>query len=109
MGAGVQCALTMYNMGIYDQVMGGDLYDSCNPSASINRDNGDDINEQNVMNNHYGSVKNNINNEQAQNGMIGKRQSNSGNIILNYQEHWKGLDHAAEHLHRMGQNIKNLL
>jgi hypothetical protein len=78
MGAGVQCALTMHKMGIYDQVMGGDLHDSCDPSASINRDNGDDINEQNVMNNHYGSVNKSINNEQAQNG----------NIIRNTGKDW---------------------
>ena len=91
MGAIVQCVLIMHNMVVSDRVMGGDVHARYDQFASINCDNGYDINEQNVMKNQDGSVGNTVNNEQAQNNNVGLENTNptSQENILDYQEHWK--------------------
>ena len=65
MGTIVQCVLIIHNMSVSNWVMGGDVHARYDPFASINRENGYDINEQIMMNNQDGSDENTVNIDNA--------------------------------------------
>jgi hypothetical protein len=75
--------------------------------ANINFDNDYDINEQNVMKNQGDIVDITVINEQEKNDNFVLENANLTiqENVLNYHEHWKGLENVSEHLRLVVQTM----